>query len=54
MKPSENNETHLAYEPPKLRKHGTIHEMTLTSSNSGGSGDGGSTLPNVYSNPSGS
>ncbi|MEA5622972.1 hypothetical protein [Nostoc sp. UHCC 0251] len=29
MKQSENNDNRLTYEQPKLRKHGTIHDMTL-------------------------
>ncbi|MEH2424175.1 MAG: hypothetical protein V7K48_25685 [Nostoc sp.] len=35
MKQFENKDNRLAYEHPKLRKHGTIHDMTLTTSSSG-------------------
>ncbi|MEH2459480.1 hypothetical protein [Nostoc sp.] len=35
MKKSENNDNRLAYEQPKLRKHGTIHQMTLNAPVSG-------------------
>ncbi|MEH2417063.1 hypothetical protein [Nostoc sp.] len=46
MKQSENNDNRLAYEQPKLRKHGTIHDMTLNTLTAG-SGDGGSSYANA-------
>jgi len=45
VKQSENNDNRLAYEQPKLRKHGTIHDITL---NTGG-GSGGD-APYSYAN----
>ena len=39
--------TRLTYEAPKLHKHGSIHEITLTSSMSSNAPDGGN-FPSIY------